>query len=87
MNEIALMIIDKPYYDYDYEYVKDKKQNYDRTIWSDDKVAALLNPAARKYMNGKGRKKNKNDDLAKAETLQREAMKAIADAKARCKDN
>lgn len=76
------MTIDKPYYDYDYEYVKDKKkQNNDRTVWSDKKVNALLMPAARKYAKGNGN----GGELAKAEAMQRDAMKAIADAKARVK--
>lgn len=85
MNEITLMMIDKPYYDYDYEYVKEKKNRpCDRKVWSDDRVNALLMPAARKYEKESGRGR-KGGDLAQAEAMQRDAMRAIAKEKSRGK--
>ena len=65
------MLMDKGYYDYDYQKVKPKRKptKEDTEIWSDDKVAAILGTA----MLPNGERVFKKKPLTPAE-LQAEVM-------------
>lgn len=74
------MLIDKPYYDYDYEYVEPKQE---RRVMSDsERRKALMNNFGfkMKLRGASSEEKGGNvaDDLARAEALQRNAMEALA---------
>lgn len=72
------MLIDRPYYDYDYEYVEPKKER--RVMSEEERRKALTNNFGFK-MKLRGAEDAKSeradDDLARAEALQREARNAF----------
>lgn len=63
------MLLDKPYYDYDYEFVEPKTYAYDKTVWSQDKVNDLFKGVGKTGADG---------EMDRVEMLQRDAMNMLA---------
>lgn len=74
------MLIDRPYYDYDYEYVEPKKER--RVMSDEERRKALTNNFGFKMKlrgaeDAKDGGAKNDDDLARAEALQKAARNAL----------